>query len=187
MNTNLGRGIFAVVGLIAAAAATIYLVKRADDNETLAENLNTWIHEQADHNWVPEAEESTAVYDDQSNEYVDETIETLLTEELRNENAVTVGEIRNNEVVAEIVDEKRIVIGDGEEEISRTSKEYRELINDAYGKAISGEEPILVLYGKTNGLGARGEALEETPEGLKGRVYQAEDIIKLRTRMLNSK
>lgn len=197
MNKNFTKGLFVVVGL-ATAAAIVYLIKRSESQETLTQNLNTWIHEPADHNWVSKPDDHNAdhnwvskpevnseaiseVYDGQSDEYVDVTEEVSTPEDLAGMRTISPEELES-----EIIEESLVIIGDGEGEISRTSKEYRELINDAYGKAISDEDPTLILYGKTNGLGARGEVVDEV-EGLKGRMYQAEDIIKLRNRMLNSK
>lgn len=101
-------------------------------------------------------------------EAIDDALEELSEEEL--------AELAGVEI------DNRIFIGDGEGEVSRTSSEYRQIINEAYGESLKDPETTLMLFGKVNGLGARGEAVEDE-DGTKGRVYNAADIEKLRKRM----
>lgn len=113
-------------------------------------------------------------YSNQSKDYVDSHIEDPVEET----SAAPVN------IEAELIEENnRIVIGSEDNEISRKSRVYRELINDYYGEALQNSAVTLTLYGKVHGLGARGEALEEE-DGTKYRVYSADDIIKLRNAML---
>lgn len=75
-------------------------------------------------------------------------------------------------------------IGDGEGEVSRRSKAYRELINVAYMKSLEDETVTVVLTGKTNGVGARGEWVDAEDHS-KGRVYDADAIGRMRQKMLD--
>lgn len=117
---------------------------------------------------VPFHNDSAGAYEHAADDYVDETIEDEL-------------ESGSNDMAGIDLSHFDIVIGDGEDEISRKSDEYRELINEYYGYSLADEDISLVLYGKTNGLGARGEVTES--EGVKGRIYNAADIAKLRNKM----
>lgn len=85
-----------------------------------------------------------------------------------------------------------IIIGDGEGHISRTSKEYEDLIEEAV--LLSSEDPshTLTLHGKLNGLGARGVktgVFVTDSEGVEfeGKSYDAVAIQKLHRTMLDKK
>lgn len=95
-------------------------------------------------------------------------------------------EVEENHTVAPVI------IGDEDGHISRTSKEYENLILDALTMTAKDEDYTLVLYGKLNGLGARGNKTGEFVtdiNGVKyeGKSYDAVAINKLYTVMNNKK
>ncbi len=79
---------------------------------------------------------------------------------------------------------ERFAVGDGEGQISKHSPEYQTIINTAYGRSMNNAEYVLELVGKTFGLGARGEVFD-TQDGDKGRRFNAEEIEKLRAKLLS--
>lgn len=78
---------------------------------------------------------------------------------------------------------ERFSVGDEDGQVSKHSPEYQTIINTAYGRSMNNPEYALELVGKTFGLGARGETFE-TSEGVKGRRFNAEEIEKLRAKLL---
>lgn len=84
------------------------------------------------------------------------------------------------------------IIGDGEGHISRTSEEYETLISNAVVASAGNEDYRLILHGKLNGLGARGDKTGEfitDADGVEyeGKSYDAVAINKLYTVMKNKK
>lgn len=95
-------------------------------------------------------------------------------------------EVEENHTVAPVI------IGDEDGHISRSSEEYENLILDALIMTTKDEDYTLVLYGKLNGLGARGNKTGEFVtdiNGVKyeGKSYDAVAINKLYTVMNNKK
>lgn len=74
--------------------------------------------------------------------------------------------------VEETNNENPVIIGDGEGHISRTSPEYEKLITDAVVASTVNEDYSLVLHGKLNGLGARGNKTGEFITGADGVEYE---------------
>lgn len=187
MNRNTIRGLVIFTGtlVLTATVVTCLMAKKSlekmDQNTKYTTRLSEEEIEAAADALAAKlyGEDPEAGYATQLDDYVDVTEEDL-TEAI--DDAL---EELSEEELAELVGveiDNRIFIGDGEGEVSRTSSEYRQIINEAYGESLKDPETTLMLFGKVNGLGARGEAVEDE-DGLKGRVYNATDIEKLRKRM----
>lgn len=74
-----------------------------------------------------------------------------------------------------------VVIGDEPGQIKAFSTEYKEVVERAFKESSADGTVTLELYGKTYGLGARGEKIEDGE--LPGTVYNAADIAKLHKKL----
>lgn len=75
----------------------------------------------------------------------------------------------------------QVVIGDEPWQVKAFSAEYKKVIERAFKEASKDDTVTLELYGKTYGLGARGEKIESGE--LPGTVYNAQDIAKLHKKL----
>lgn len=76
---------------------------------------------------------------------------------------------------------KRVVIGDEPGQVKASSAEYRKIVNKAFKDASKDDSVTLELYGKTYGLGAKGQKIEGSD--LPGTLYTAGDIAKLHKKL----
>lgn len=75
----------------------------------------------------------------------------------------------------------QVVIGDGPGQVKAFGAEYKKIINRAFKEASNDDTVTLELFGKTYGLGAKGQKIEDAP--LPGTLYNAEDITKLHKKL----
>lgn len=190
MNRNTTRGlvIFASTLALTATVVTYLMAKKSLEAMDSKTEYTTRLSEDeieaatdalAAKLYGEDPEVGHAEYATQHGDYVDLTEEDL--EEVIEDALEELSEEELAELIGPEADD-RIFIGDGEGEVSRTSNEYRQIINEAYGASLKDPETTLMLFGKVNGLGARGETIEGE-DGIRGRVYNATDIEKLRKRM----
>jgi len=76
---------------------------------------------------------------------------------------------------------EQIVIGEEPGQVKAFSAEYRKIINKVFKEASNDETVTLELFGKTYGLGAKGQKIEDT--ALPGTLYNAADIAKLHKKL----
>jgi hypothetical protein len=107
-------------------------------------------------------------------------VEALVAEHVSNEEIEPVKESKDS-VKDTAIPVAQVFIGDEPGQVKAFGTEYKKIVNKAFKEASDDDTVTLELFGKTYGLGARGEKIER--DSVTGTLYSAEDIKKLKKKV----